>query len=865
MVSIENPSEQDRGIQERDSYVYTNMHLSSCRGQGKIPAELQAQNQWVAWKAVPDYDKDMNLKPKPRKVPVNVHSGQGAQANNPGTWAFFNDVMGFIDEWTGYDHTHIDGTGVEVTGTVSGYPGYFFATNDPFCGIDLDDCRNPDTGEVTSWALEIIKHFNSYTELSQSLTGFHIIIKGQKPAGSKSRKGGIECYDRDRYFICTGEVVEGRDIIQDRQTELVSFLDEHLSSKTKPAPLNGKMPGVNQTGVDAQMVLGRAQRSKKNKTIQLLLDGDNAGQPSDSEADLVLCNYLVFFCGYIPDTDIFKIVDSIIQNSKRMRPKWGKVHRPADGATYGQMTIETAIAGTTKRYQIPAKRVISSTQDVAALLTRIGKTFDDVINHANDGQAGCRGLFIDVNRGRFCFDHAAGLWHEFRGHAWKLENLQKVIDECSIIKRIFERTDAELGGRIIDLGQDMKNTKNPADCSVIEAKVDQAKNRQKVLRGVVKSLNTLHFRKQVVEFAAVGDNSLGINGDEWDRMPWHLACNNGVLDLKTGMLRDGKPEDYLKSSCPTGFDIAAHCPQFEQMIWDIFGGSDELISFIQRVFGLSLIGVNVEHKLFVLWGKGRNGKDTLLKALKNSLGDDLAGEIRSEMLLDQGRIKSSSGPSADIMRLRGLRLTWASETNEGRRMDAGQVKLLTGGGDLVGRPPYGRREVSFPQSFTLCLLTNSKPQAPADDYALWRRICLIPFNTRFVDDPTGPNEKLIDRFLDDKLIAEAPGILSWLVQGCLNWQRDGLQTPDMVTQATSEYQADEDILQQFIDDTCIVHKDESCKAGLLYEHYKKWMTEKGLIPISGTKFGRNMKEKFEKSKSSGNRYSGIGIVSTDND
>jgi putative DNA primase/helicase len=198
-------------------------------------------------------------------------------------------------------------------------------------------------------------------------------------------------------------------------------------------------------------------------------------------------------------------------------------------------------------------------------------------------------------------------------------------------------------------------------------------------------------------------------------------------------------------------------------------------------------------------------------------------------------------------------------------MDAGQVKLLTGGGDLVGRPPYGRREVSFPQSFTLCLLTNSKPQAPAEDYALWRRICLIPFNTRFVDDPQKPNEKLIDRFLDDKLVAEASGILSWLVQGCLDWQRDGLRPPDIVTQATSEYRADEDIIQQFIDDACIVHRDGSCKAGKLYKHYTAWMLENGMKPVSGTAFGRKMGERFEKSKSSNNRYSGIGIATTDED
>jgi putative DNA primase/helicase len=653
------------------------------------------------------------------------------------------------------------------------------------------------------------------------------------------------------------------DTIEARQTNLESFLDTYLSSK-KTEPLNGKNYTGDGAGVDSKVVMDRALKSKKDFKIQALLDGDNAGLPSESEADQSLCNYLVFFCGHIPDADVLRIVDEIFRNSKRVRDKWDTVHRPADGATYGQMTIEKAIEYTTERFQTHTERVMTDTADVTANLDRIGKTIDDVVNHAYDGQAGCRELFIAVNIGRFCFDHAAGDWHEFQGHAWKQENLQKVIDECSTIKRIFERADAELGGRIIDLGQDMKNAEGPADCSVIEAKVEQAEKQQKVVRGIIRNLNTLAFRKQVVEFSAVGENSLGITGDEWDRMPWHLACQNGVLNLKTGRLRDGRPDDYLKSVCPTAYDPSAQCPQYRKAIRDIFGGSDELIGFIRRVFGLSLVGVNVEHKLFVLWGIGRNGKDTILKAGKVTLGDDLAGEIRSEMLLDQGRLKSSSGPSADIMRLRGLRLTWASETNEGRRMDAGQVKLLTGGGDLVGRPPYGRREVSFPQSFTLCLLTNSKPQAPAEDYALWRRIILIPFNTRFVDDPKEPNEKLIDRFLDDKLASEAEGILVWMVQGCLEWQRDGLMPPAAVTQATDDYRAGEDVLQMFIDDSCIVHKDASCKAGRLYEHYKKWMNDNGIKPLTGTMFGRKMGERFhKKTDRAGTIYKGIGIVTTD--
>lgn len=150
----------------------------------------------------------------------------------------------------------------------------------------------------------------------------------------------------------------------------------------------------------------------------------------------------------------------------------------------------------------------------------------------------------------------------------------------------------------------------------------------------------------------------------------------------------------------------------------------------------------------------------MLEIIKEVLGSSLAGAIQSELLLNQDRIRSSSGPSPDVMRLRGLRLVWASETQEGRKLDAGKVKLLTGGGELTARAPYGKYEITFSQSHTLFLLTNSKPHAPADDYALWKRLILIPFTMSFVENPQDVNEKKADKYLIEELKKEKEGILN---------------------------------------------------------------------------------------------------------
>ncbi len=493
-------------------------------------------------------------------------------------------------------------------------------------------------------------------------------------------------------------------------------------------------------------------------------------------------------------------------------------------------------------------------------LSRFGISRQDITNAAFDEQKGCADIARQVLKNQFCFDHADGCWHKYSGHYWVSDSTGEVLKALDIVQNLFKKVESNLRGAVVILGQQIQ-TADQAQKESLEMEVKALEKQKKALQASIHNMNGLYHRKQVVEFAALGPDSLGIAGGEWDRDPWSLPCKNGVVDLRTGDLKPGRPDQYLKAACPTEYHKSAECKQFERALMEICGNDTGLFCYIQRMLGQALVGANLEHKLFILWGAGRNGKDTILETIKFVLGENLAGPVQSELLLDQGRLKSSSGPSADIMRLRGLRIAWASETNEGRRMDTGKVKLLTGGGDLVGRAPYGRKEVSFPQSFSLMLLTNNKPHAPAEDFALWQRINLIPFGTRFVDNPSEPNERKKDPHLWTKLQAEAEGILAFLVAGCLEWQEHGLCPPEIVTKSTDEYRTSEDLLQLFIDEACIVGPGYTAKAKQLFDHYKTWMNENGLKPLSGTKFGLKIGERFEKNKGrNGACYQGIGII-----
>ena len=148
----------------------------------KIPPELKAFPQWVCYRS--------------NKIPVNPKTGDNAKADDPGTWSEFDHAVRY---WEAHRSNGIAGIGFE------------FSPGDPYTGVDLDKCRKPETGEIEPWALEIVRHLNSYTEVSPSGTGLHIWIKGKLPPGAR-RKGKVEMYDTARYFTVTGHHLEGTPI-----------------------------------------------------------------------------------------------------------------------------------------------------------------------------------------------------------------------------------------------------------------------------------------------------------------------------------------------------------------------------------------------------------------------------------------------------------------------------------------------------------------------------------------------------------------------------------------------------------------------------------------------------------------------------
>lgn len=339
------------------------------------------------------------------------------------------------------------------------------------------------------------------------------------------------------------------------------------------------------------------------------------------------------------------------------------------------------------------------------------------------------------------------------------------------------------------------------------------------------------------------------SGDGWDSAHLLLGCANGVVELESGSLRPGKPADMLTLSTGTEYQPDAQAPRFKRFLSEVFNGDDELIEFIQRAVGYSLTGDIREHKLFLCWGKGANGKGTLFNAIRAALGEYAANTTFSTFEMNQ----ASSNQTNDIAALYGMRFVTASETSESRRMNEARVKAITGGDPVTCRFLFGEY-FTYSPTFKVWLAMNHKPTITGTDDGIWRRIRLIPFTVSFKGRE--------DMTLAQDLEAEREGILAWAVQGAVKWLAGGLTEPAAVLAATETYRQESDMLAQFLADCTIMQAGARVKSSTLYQVYLEWCKDNGEKFLTGTTFGRRMKERdIDSVRQSGYVwYLDIGII-----
>lgn len=358
-----------------------------------------------------------------------------------------------------------------------------------------------------------------------------------------------------------------------------------------------------------------------------------------------------------------------------------------------------------------------------------------------------------------------------------------------------------------------------------------------------------HARVVATTSLAASELPVPVRIGDLDAYPWLLGTPKGTVDLQTGKMRENRRTDLLTKSTAFGPDMAGTAPRWTAFLEDIFAGDDDLIGFVQRALGSMLAGTIREHVLHILFGKGANGKTTLVEVVKTILGD--YAMVAAPRLL---MLKHDSHP-AELADLRGMRLVACVESGEGRRLDEERVKQLCGGDTIKARMLY-HDFFEFTPTHTLLLATNHKPEIKGQDLAIWRRIRLWPFEVT-----VEPERQ--DLELKDKLLLEGSAILGWLVRGCLDWQECGLDEPQAVSASTQDYRADQDIVQWFINEYCIVDPMERVLVGDLYKVYIEWAGEK---QTSRRRFGDRLRDRgYENVRGSKGKHYWIGLKLIEDD
>lgn len=376
---------------------------------------------------------------------------------------------------------------------------------------------------------------------------------------------------------------------------------------------------------------------------------------------------------------------------------------------------------------------------------------------------------------------------------------------------------------------------------------------------------TDEYRKKALSWAVASENRYKIDsciysaskmkpiadsGRNWDEDDMLLGAPNGVIDLRTGDLRDGKPEDRITMSVGTDFDPKAECPIWLEFLSRVTDGDDDLQGFLQRSVGYSLTGQGKQQVWFIMYGEGNNGKSTFLVTVRKLLGD-----YGCRASTDLFMRKERGGHKEGLANLEGKRFVGASELEQGQRLSEALIKEATGGETLMADRKY-EHEREFQARFKIWLSGNHMPKIKDDTLATWRRIKRIPFIV------TIPNDE-IDTDLPEKLEAELPGILNWAIEGCLTWQKEELGEPECVTRAVREYREEQDNFSRFIRDNCTEDPNETTLGGIAFSKYKLWASSEGIEVaerLSKNEFGDKMKKRFRyKHKDSGMRYFGVKL------
>ncbi|MGI3168964.1 phage/plasmid primase, P4 family [Pseudooceanicola sp. C21-150M6] len=385
--------------------------------------------------------------------------------------------------------------------------------------------------------------------------------------------------------------------------------------------------------------------------------------------------------------------------------------------------------------------------------------------------------FAATYAGEMLFDNDAGRWFRFDGNIWRREKTKLALHYSRAVA-------VEMAAR------------DP---------------RARALKSVP--------AWEAIERGARAAREFSFTATSWDAAPMLLGTPGGVVDLTTGQLRHGRPEDYISKSTAVppipldDFDPKRDCPQWLAFLDQALGGDTDAVSFFQRWAGYNLTGATREQVLLFIFGPGGSGKTTAIMVLAEVMGEYSIGVATSTLTA-----KKHEAHPEELARLHGPRMAYASETERGSRWAENRIKSLTGGDTITAR--FMRQDsFDFRPAFKLTIVGNNAPALENVDSAIKRRFLILPF-----DHPPATR----DEHLTDKLKQEWPGILSWAISGALDWQRDGLGRPGVVERATQQYFEEQDPFTRWLREECVLGSDCEESTSDLFKSWDRFAAAAGV-------------------------------------
>ena len=752
----------------------------------KVPQELKDLKQWVLWDPGGD-GRPIN------KTPMCATRSTGASSTKP-------------EDWSSYE------AAVRAARRRGRSLGFVFSSEDPYAGVDLDDCVDLQTGAIEAWARDLITKLDTYAEISPSGTGVKLWVRAEMPGGSgrkaKVGNGAFEAYSEGRYFTMTGRHVPGTPLtIEARQQQLDEVLSRLLPPKhNAPSPLaNGVLTQRRPedealVALDDEAVIRRAMSAANGAKFRALWEG-NHDHGSGSEADLALCSILAYWTDGHPSD-----VDRLFRQSALLREKWDE-HRGKQ--TYGEITVGKACEPYLKK-RAEAAAADTGLPSLAEWMTA---------GHKNDAGNAER---LRALYGRdLLYSRLERSWLAWDGCRW-------VPDPGGRVYRFAKRAMAEYLRQAVEAGN-----------------MDQE-------RFARDSLNDNRIRAALNSLRA----DVEIDPVDMDSHPLLLNFTNGTVDLQTGILREHRREDRITKLVHCDYDATAAAPTFQKVLAHVTGRSQAMLDYLQRVFGYALTGKTGEKAFWVFFGPSGTGKTTVLNAIRNTFAE-YSTSLQIETLMADRSSGLSNNQQSDLADLRGARFAQTSEVESGQRLKEGLIKRLTQGTGLIKVARKFQEQVQFAESHKLFIDANHRPEIK-DGVGVWERLHCVPF-LKVV-----PTEEQ-DQNVHDKLDAESAGIAAWVVEGALAWLHDGrLVKPREVVAAGSAYQESQDTMGEWIAESCELGPDMSGACGRLLESFNHYVGEFGGRSLDARRFKERLLARggiIEKRRTDARLYLGIGLKS----